>query len=63
MTPFRASATLTERWEHVGFELDMDLGSAIELEAMTQALLMTSHDHGELYRAWSEGRTPAWAGR
>jgi enoyl-CoA hydratase/carnithine racemase len=44
-------------------ELDMDLGSAIELEAMTQALLMTSHDHGEFYRAWSEGRKPAWAGR
>jgi len=44
-------------------ELDMDLGSAIELEAMTQALLMKSHDHGEFYRAWSEGRKPAWAGR
>ena len=44
-------------------ELDMDLGSAIELEAMTQALLMKSHDHGEFYAAWSEGRKPAWAGR
>jgi enoyl-CoA hydratase/carnithine racemase len=44
-------------------ELDMDLGSAIELEAMTQALLMKSDDFGEFYRAWSEGRTPAWAGR
>ena len=44
-------------------ELDMDLGSAIELEAVTQALLMKSHDHGEFYRAWSEGRKPAWAGR
>ena len=44
-------------------ELDMDLGSAIELEAMTQALLMKSHDHGEFYRAWSEGRRPEWAGR
>ena len=44
-------------------ELDMDLGSAIELEAMTQALLMKSHDHGEFYKAWTEGRKPAWAGR
>ena len=44
-------------------ELDMDLGSAIELEAVTQALLMKSHDHGEFYAAWSEGRKPRWAGR
>ncbi len=44
-------------------ELDMDLGSAIEMEAMTQALLMKSHDHGEFYAAWTEGRKPAWAGR
>ncbi|WP_189055665.1 enoyl-CoA hydratase family protein [Longimycelium tulufanense] len=44
-------------------ELDMDLGSAIELEAMTQALLMTSRDHGEFYAAWREGRQPRWRGR
>jgi enoyl-CoA hydratase/carnithine racemase len=44
-------------------ELDMALGSAIEMEALTQALLMKSHDHGEFYRAWSEGRKPQWAGR
>jgi len=44
-------------------ELDMDLGSAIELEAVTQALLMQSHDHGEFYKAWREGRDPSWAGR
>jgi enoyl-CoA hydratase/carnithine racemase len=44
-------------------ELDMDLGSSVELEAMTQALLMRSDDHGEFYRAWSEGRKPAWTGR
>jgi len=47
----------------IGRELDMDLGSAIELEAMTQALLMQSHDHREFYAAWSEGRKPAWSGR
>ena len=44
-------------------ELDMDLGSAIEMEAMTQALLMQSADHREFYAAWSEGRKPAWSGR
>jgi enoyl-CoA hydratase/carnithine racemase len=44
-------------------ELDMDLGGAIELEAMTQALLMKSDDFAEFYRAWSEGRQPAWTGR
>ncbi|HEX6232523.1 MAG TPA: enoyl-CoA hydratase family protein [Jiangellaceae bacterium] len=44
-------------------ELDMDLGSAIELEAMTQALLMKSEDHAEFYAAWSEGRKPRWTGR
>ena len=41
----------------------MDLAGAIEMEALTQALLMKSHDHGEFYRAWSEGRKPEWAGR
>jgi enoyl-CoA hydratase/carnithine racemase len=44
-------------------ELDMDLGSAIELEAMTQALLMKSQDHGEFYAAWLDGRRPGWTGR
>jgi enoyl-CoA hydratase/carnithine racemase len=46
----------------LGRELDMDLGSAIELEAITQALLMQSRDHREFYAAWSEGRKPAWSG-
>lgn len=44
-------------------ELDMDLGSSIELEAMTQALLMKSDDHAEFYRAWVDGRRPQWSGR
>ena len=44
-------------------ELDMDLSGALEMDSMTQALLMTSHDHREFYKAWSEGRKPAWAGR
>jgi enoyl-CoA hydratase/carnithine racemase len=44
-------------------ELDMDLGSSIELEAITQALMMQSDDHAEFYNAWSEGRKPEWQGR
>lgn len=44
-------------------ELDMDLGGAIELDAMTQALLMQSHDHREFYAAWRDGRRPDWTGR
>ena len=44
-------------------ELDMGLGAALELEAMTQALLMTSEDHAEFYRAFTEGRDPRWTGR
>ncbi|WCB93358.1 1,2-epoxyphenylacetyl-CoA isomerase [Baekduia alba] len=43
-------------------ELDMDLASAIELEAANQALLMLTHDHREFYKAWSEKRPPAWEG-
>ncbi len=44
-------------------ELDMDLGSAIEIEALAQALLMRSRDHAEFHQAWTEGRQPRWSGR
>jgi enoyl-CoA hydratase/carnithine racemase len=44
-------------------ELDMDLSGSLELEAMAQALLMTSEDHKEFYAAFSEGRRPRWKGR
>jgi enoyl-CoA hydratase/carnithine racemase len=44
-------------------ELDMSLGASIELEAITQALLMQSVDFEEFYVAWSEGRGPQWKGR
>jgi enoyl-CoA hydratase/carnithine racemase len=44
-------------------ELDMGLGSSIEFEAMTQALMMQSADHGEFFRAWNESRRPEWQGR
>lgn len=44
-------------------ELDMDLGGSLELEAMTQALLMTADDHKEFYAAFRDGRNPVWTGR
>lgn len=44
-------------------ELDADLGSAIEMEATAQALLMTSQDHREFYAAWRDRRPPEWTGR
>lgn len=37
-------------------ELDLDLGGAIEMEALAQALLMKGEDFREFYAAWSEGR-------
>ena len=43
-------------------ELDMDLASAIELEASTQALLMVTDDHREFYEAWLQKRPPQWKG-
>jgi enoyl-CoA hydratase/carnithine racemase len=44
-------------------ELDMDLAGALELEAATQALLMTSEDHAEFYEAFKSKRPPNWKGR
>jgi enoyl-CoA hydratase/carnithine racemase len=44
-------------------ELDMDLASALDLEATTQALLMKSRDHAEFYSAFLEKREPRWEGR
>ena len=44
-------------------EQDLDLAGALELEAMTQALLMTSEDHAEFYAAFREGRAATWRGR
>jgi enoyl-CoA hydratase/carnithine racemase len=44
-------------------ELDLDLGGAIEMEALAQALLMKSDDFAEFYAAWTAGRDPAWTGR
>ena len=44
-------------------ELDLDLAGALELEAQTQALLMTSHDHREFHAAFTEKRELRWEGR
>jgi enoyl-CoA hydratase/carnithine racemase len=44
-------------------ELDMSLSASMELDAMTQALLMTTHDHAEFHAAFSERRPPNWQGR
>lgn len=44
-------------------EQDMSLSAAIEMEAMTQALLMTTEDHAEFHRAFTEKRDPRWSGR
>ncbi len=44
-------------------ELDMPLGPAMELDAMTQALLMTTHDHAEFHAAFNAKRKPDWKGR
>jgi enoyl-CoA hydratase/carnithine racemase len=44
-------------------ELDMPLGAAMELDAMTQALLMTTDDHAEFHAAFNEHRPARWTGR
>ncbi|MFB3110178.1 MAG: enoyl-CoA hydratase family protein [Acidimicrobiia bacterium] len=54
---YGATKTLLSR------EQDMDLSSAIELEAFTQALLMTTEDHAEFYKAFTGKRPPKWKGR
>jgi enoyl-CoA hydratase/carnithine racemase len=56
-TAFAATKLLLAR------EQDTDLAGGLELEAMTQALLMTADDHREFYRAFAEGREPRWTGR
>jgi len=44
-------------------EQDMSLSAAIELEAVTQALLMKGEDYAEFHAAFNEGRPPQWTGR
>ena len=44
-------------------EQDMSLSAALELEAVTQALLMTGRDYAEFHAAFTAGREPHWQGR
>jgi enoyl-CoA hydratase/carnithine racemase len=44
-------------------EQDMSLSAAVELEAMTQALLMNGQDYAEFHAAFTAGRQPRWQGR
>ena len=44
-------------------ELDMNLSGAVELDAMTQALLMNSADYAEFHAAFNAKRPPNWQGR
>jgi enoyl-CoA hydratase/carnithine racemase len=42
---------------------DMSLSGALELDTVTQALLMKSADHAEFYAAFQDHRDPKWSGR
>ncbi|HET9380427.1 MAG TPA: enoyl-CoA hydratase family protein [Streptomyces sp.] len=44
-------------------ELDMPLSAAVEMDAATQAFLMTGEDYREFHAAFSEKRAPTWRGR
>ena len=44
-------------------EQDMSLSGAVELEAMTQALLMKGQDYAEFHAAFTAGRQPRWQGK
>jgi enoyl-CoA hydratase/carnithine racemase len=44
-------------------EQDMGLSAALELDAMTQALLMNGQDYAEFHAAFNAGRKPRWQGR
>jgi enoyl-CoA hydratase/carnithine racemase len=43
-------------------QLDMSMAGAVELDAMTQALLMTTDDHAEFHAAFTQRRPPRWSG-
>jgi enoyl-CoA hydratase/carnithine racemase len=44
-------------------EQDMSLSAAVELEAMTQALLIQGQDYAEFHAAFNDGRQPRWQGQ
>jgi hypothetical protein len=41
----------------------MSMSASMELDAMTQALLMTTDDHAEFHAAFNAGRKPEWKGQ
>jgi hypothetical protein len=43
-------------------EQDMSLCSALELEAASQALMMTSRDHAVFYKAFTQNGRRDWPG-
>jgi enoyl-CoA hydratase/carnithine racemase len=43
-------------------ELEMSMSASMELDAMTQALLMTTDDHAEFHAAFNAGCAPSWKG-
>jgi enoyl-CoA hydratase/carnithine racemase len=43
-------------------QLDMSLGASVEMDAVTQALLMNSDDHAEFHSAFNAKRPPEWKG-
>ena len=49
--------------EMINNELSQDLASAIETEALAQALLLMGKDHKEFYHSFVEKRPPKWVGR
>lgn len=44
-------------------ELDMPLAASVEMDAATQALLMTGEDYAEFHAAFTGRRPPQWKGR
>lgn len=57
------SLALSQTKSLLTHELDMSLSAALELDAMTQALLMTTDDHAEFHTAFNAKRAPLWRGR
>jgi enoyl-CoA hydratase/carnithine racemase len=57
------SLALTQTKSLLTRELDMSMSASMELDAMTQALLMTTDDHAEFHTAFNARRPPAWKGR
>jgi len=57
------SLALSQTKSLIAREQEMSLASSLELDAMTQALLMTTADHAEFHQAFNERRPPRWTGR